>query len=101
MCGLPLHLVINKNFNLLLVEHAIEYLNLVVYYVIQVLIIEDLMNKFNVLVKLDILMMEVHINVEIVVITLAKLAMELIIINAKVVNLTIIGNSRLLMNADV
>ena len=42
-------------------------------------------------------MMEVHINAEIVVITLAKLAMELIIINAKVVNLTIIGNSRLLM----
>ena len=99
--GAILYLVINKNFNLLLVEHAIEYLNLVVYYVIQVLIIEDLMNKFNVLVKLDILMMEVHINVEIVVITLAKLAMELIIINAKVVNLTIIGNSRLLMNADV
>ena len=90
-------MVINKNLNLLLVEHAIEYLNIIVYFVIQVLITEQWIIQPNVLVKLDILMMEVHINAEIIAITLAKLAMELIIINAKVVNLTIIGNSQLLM----
>ena len=67
------------------------------YFVIQVLITEQWIIQPNVLVKLDILMMEVHINAEIIAITLAKLAMELIIINAKVVNLTIIGNSQLLM----